>query len=139
MVSEDAAAVALIRSAEPYVNELGINYDDMWAELRGGEGTCSLFMSYHEEDQVGFQIGQYLWHDAYFGSYDQDARAREVAHVTKAVLEGAIVESLWRRAGRVVKAKVVLRDEQEIWWQHGLIPIFGNPIEVNRYSSYAIK
>jgi len=138
--ADDPATRALLEQATAYGCTVTVDEEELAAHLVGPSGTCKLTLIVHEEDELGFVVGEgETWFASYLGTSDPAERAEAASDVVEAVLAGRISEEIWTRDGKTVRTRVTFLDTGEKYhWQYRLGKL-GPPDRRNTFDPYPAR
>lgn len=138
--ADDPATRALIELTAPYDCTVTVDEESMSIAIVGPPGTCGLSQSVHEDDELGFVVGEAAtWFALYIGDASAAERAEIAADIVSAVLSGRISEDIWTRDGKIVRSQVTFLDTGE---KHHWQVRFGGSGAPDRritYSAYPLR
>lgn len=137
--ADDPATRALLEQATAYDCTVTVDEEELAAYLVGPPGTSKLTLSVHEDNELGFEVGEATWLSLYIGDADAAERAEGARYVATAVLTGRIVEEVWTRDGRIVRTRLMFLDTGETYhWQYRLGKS-GPPDRLNTFDPYPAR
>ena len=138
--ADDSATRALIELAEPYDCTVTVDEESMSIDIVGPPGTCRLSLSVHEDNELGFVVGEAeIWFALYIGDASAAERAEIAGDIVSAVLRGRISEDIWTRDGNIVVSQVTFLDTGRKHHRQDRFGGFGAPDRRITHSAYPFR
>lgn len=137
--ADDPATRALLEQAAAYDCTVTVDEEELSAYLVGHPGTSKLTLSVHEDDELGFQVGEATWISMYIGDADATVRAKGARYVAEAVLTGRIVEDVWTRDGKAVRTRLTFLDSGDKYHWRYRFGKSGPPDRRNTFDPYPAR